>query len=84
MDDQEIRDKYDLLESVELYEDEDDLPGGLEDLTAISYAGSLVHARCPKCGREGGISVFRNDEPTYCSGEGDHDDHMTEWELVGG
>jgi len=80
----DVRDRYDIPEGVTLYEDADDLPEGLEDGTPPSYKGSLVHARCPRCGRERSISVFSHNGKGRCNGEHGEDGkpRLVEWELV--
>lgn len=82
MNESEVRERYDIPSDVVLYDDPEDLPEGLEDGTAPSYKGSLVHGRCPECGNESAISVFGMGERSHCTGKGDEDPHTTIWELI--
>ena len=72
--------EYDNYSDGPWFEDEDELPEGVEDNTPPSYNGPLIHGKCPKCGRESGVGVFPT--PGYCNG--DDCESMVEWENVGG
>lgn len=67
------------------YESADELPEGVPDTTAGPYHGPLLHGKCPECGFETAITIWRDDEPTWCPENANPNSktgHLVEWEVI--